>query len=62
MELLLKSRRWSVWHLGFNDWIPFAGHFKSRFLLVPDLDLLAGVLEDFRSMLLRGNSQTVLGH
>jgi hypothetical protein len=34
-------------------------HFNPRLLPPPDLDLLAGVLDDFRSMVLRGNYQTI---
>jgi hypothetical protein len=59
VELLLKSRRCSVWHLCFCVWILFYCHFKSDFLPPPDLDLLAGVLDDFRSIFLRRNFQTI---
>jgi hypothetical protein len=59
LELLLKSRRRSVWHLCFCVWILFYCHFKSRFLPPPDPHLVAGALDDFRSIDLRGNLQTI---
>jgi hypothetical protein len=56
---LLASRWCSVCDLCFCVWILFYCHFKSRLVPPPDLDLLAAVLDDFRAMVLRGNSQTI---